>query len=256
MKMTRKEFLRMMGLAAAGAGAATLFTVVTPKMLADSVAAKADANPRWAMVVDFQKCRFGEDCEQCLAACKEAHNIPEVSSRAHEIKWVWKERFETVFPEQQGEYTRQAYATHPLPVLCNHCDDPPCVRVCPTQATWKRADGVVMMDYHRCIGCRYCMAGCPYGSRSFNFEDPKPHVARQNPEFPTRTKGVVEKCNFCEERLAKGQMPACVEKCKQKAMTFGDLRDPNGPVRRLLTSRYAIRRRTELGTGPGVYYLI
>jgi len=128
--------------------------------------------------------------------------------------------------------------------------------VCPTAATWKREDGIVMMDWHRCIGCRYCMAACPYGSRSFNFVDPRPYVTNINPEFPTRTKGVVEKCSFCDERLAKGQIPACVESCSEQALTFGDLNDATSELRRVLASRYAIQRRPELGTGPAVYYLI
>ena len=138
-------------------------------------------------------------------------------------------------------------------VFCNHCDNPPCVRVCPTQATWKRDDGIVMMDWHRCIGCRYCMAACPYGSRSFNWEDPRPHIKEPNPDFPTRTKGVVEKCTFCDERLDKGQPPACVEACPEKALVFGDLNDPDSEVRRLLRSRFALRRKAGLGTSPEVY---
>jgi len=141
-------------------------------------------------------------------------------------------------------------------VFCNHCDNPPCVRVCPVQATWKRQDGIVMMDWHRCIGCRYCVAACPYGSRSFNWFDPRPYIAELNPDFPTRTKGVVEKCNFCEERLAKGQPPACVEACKEKAFVFGNLADPQSEVRQLLESRYTLRRKPELGTQPDVFYLV
>jgi len=141
-------------------------------------------------------------------------------------------------------------------VLCNHCDNPPCVRVCPTQATWKRDDGIVMMDWHRCIGCRYCVVGCPYGSRSFNWRNPRPFVKELNPEFPTRTKGVVEKCTLCEERLAAGLAPACVEACKVKALTFGNLADPESDVRKLLATRYAIRRKPELGTHPELYYLV
>jgi molybdopterin-containing oxidoreductase family iron-sulfur binding subunit len=129
--------------------------------------------------------------------------------------------------------------------------------VCPTGATWKREeDGIVMMDLHRCIGCRYCMAACPYGARSFNWVDPRPHVADLNPDFPTRTQGVVEKCNFCSERLAKGQLPACVEACTEKALMFGDVNDPKSEIRQVLAKSYTLRRRAELGTGPNVYYLI
>ena len=113
-----------------------------------------------------------------------------------------------------------------------------------------------MMDWHRCIGCRYCMAACPYGSRSFNWKDPRPYVKKLNLDFPTRTKGVVEKCDFCEERLAKGQLPACVEACPEKAMLCGDLDSSNSPVKELLSSRYSIRRKPELGTKPEIFYLV
>ena len=111
-----------------------------------------------------------------------------------------------------------------------------------------------MMDWHRCIGCRYCMAACPYGSRSFNWTDARSHIAKLNSKFPARTKGVVEKCNFCEE-LA-GETPYCVKSCPQSAMVFGDLRDPNSPVREALRARYSIRRKPELGADPQIYYLI
>jgi molybdopterin-containing oxidoreductase family iron-sulfur binding subunit len=143
-----------------------------------------------------------------------------------------------------------------VPLLCNHCADPPCTRVCPTQATWKRDDGIVMMDWHRCIGCRYCVAACPYGSRSFNWEDPRPSISSINPDFPTRTKGVVEKCNFCEERLARGLKPACVDACPQHVFTFGNLADPDSEPRQLLRERFAVQREPELGTGPSVFYLV
>jgi molybdopterin-containing oxidoreductase family iron-sulfur binding subunit len=99
------------------------------------------------------------------------------------------------------------------------------------------------------------MAACPYGSRSFNWMDPRPYIQNPNPEFPTRTKGVVEKCTFCSERLAKGQQPACVDACTEKALVFGNLADPHSPVRELLAARQHIRRRPELGTGPDVFYL-
>jgi molybdopterin-containing oxidoreductase family iron-sulfur binding subunit len=143
-------------------------------------------------------------------------------------------------------------------VFCNHCDNPPCTRVCPTQATWKRDDGIVMMDWHRCIGCRYCVAACPYGSRSFNWRDPRGALdgERIDPDYPTRTRGVVEKCTFCDERLAKGQMPACVEACTSNCLIFGDLEDPDSEVRAALRERHAIRRKPGLGTQPEVYYLV
>jgi Fe-S-cluster-containing dehydrogenase component len=122
------------------------------------------------------------------------------------------------------------------------------------------------MDMHRCIGCRYCMAACPYGSRSFNWEDPRPYIARDEAgafpsDFPTRTKGVVEKCNFCAERLREGLAPACVDAANRVrggagALTFGDLSDPDSDVSRLLRERRTIARRIGLGTGPNVFYLV
>jgi molybdopterin-containing oxidoreductase family iron-sulfur binding subunit len=146
----------------------------------------------------------------------------------------------------------------PLLVLCNHCENPPCVRACPTNATFKNPDnGIVMMDFHRCIGCRFCMAACPFGARSFNFRDPRPFInpAEQNKQFPTRTKGVVEKCSFCAERLAVGQLPACVEASDGK-LVFGDLYDPESKVRELIKTNYTIRRKQALGTEPSVYYIV
>jgi len=113
-----------------------------------------------------------------------------------------------------------------------------------------------MMDMHRCIGCRYCIAACPYGSRSFNWRDPRPFIKNLNKEYPTRTRGVVEKCNFCAERLAKGLHPACVDACEEKALVFGDLEDPESEVRALLRENYAIRRKPALGTNPEVYYIV
>jgi Fe-S-cluster-containing dehydrogenase component len=115
-----------------------------------------------------------------------------------------------------------------------------------------------MMDMHRCIGCRYCMAACPYGSRSFNWSDPRKFIPEKaiNPNYPTRTKGVVEKCSFCNERIDIGLMPACVEACKEKALVFGDINDPGSNVRTLLRKRFAIRRKPSLGTEPHVYYMI
>jgi molybdopterin-containing oxidoreductase family iron-sulfur binding subunit len=115
-----------------------------------------------------------------------------------------------------------------------------------------------MMDMHRCIGCRYCMAACPYGSRSFNWSDPRKALPEKDidPSYPTRAKGVVEKCDFCAERVDRGLAPVCVGACKEKALAFGNLSDPASPLRAMLAGRYAIRRKTELGTDPQIYYLV
>jgi molybdopterin-containing oxidoreductase family iron-sulfur binding subunit len=209
------------------------------------------------MVVDTRKCLREAGCTDCVGACHLVHNVPDIGSRKEEVKWIWKERFEHAFPETEHEFMSADILHQDVLLMCNHCDNPPCVRVCPTQATWKReSDGIVMMDMHRCIGCRYCMAACPYGSRSFNWRDPRPSIAKIDEGFPTRTKGVVEKCNFCAERLARGTAPACVEACKAGALVFGDLDDESSEVRRLLKTHFNIRRKPGLGTEPEVFYLV
>jgi molybdopterin-containing oxidoreductase family iron-sulfur binding subunit len=211
---------------------------------------------RWAMVVDVRKCLEQEYCDKCISACHRAHNVPDLGNQKDEVKWIWREPYAEALPDQHHEYMDEHRAHTGVPVFCNHCDNPPCTRVCPTQATWKRPDGIVMMDWHRCIGCRYCIAACPYGSRSFNWRDPRPFLDELNPEFPTRTRGVVEKCNFCEERLAQGKLPACTLACEEKALVFGDLGDPSSEVRQLLRGFPAVRRRPGLGTKPEVFYLV
>lgn len=203
-------------------------------------------NKRWGMALDIEKCRKRPGCTLCVAACGRAHNVPDIPDRAREVRWIRKAPFEKVFPEIDNP----ELARVELPVLCNHCEFPPCVRVCPTGATWKRQDGIVAMDWHRCIGCRYCVAACPYGARSFNWMDPRPYLRQLNPDYPTRAKGVVEKCTFCEERLARGQVPACVEACPEKAMIFGELQQ----IER--TGRFRIRRKPQLGTRPQVFYIV
>ncbi|MGE5346978.1 MAG: sulfate reduction electron transfer complex DsrMKJOP subunit DsrO [Acidithiobacillales bacterium] len=250
----RRTFLKRAGVAAlVAAGGATLFR------FDDAVEASTGEAPkgvRRAMVVDLRKCLEKDDCTACTEACRKVHNVPSIPDPKHEVKWIWQEPFRDVFPDEDAPYVDEALTARSALTFCNHCDNPPCARVCPTQATWKRPDGIVMMDWHRCIGCRYCMAACPYGSRSFNWLDPRPYIKELNRDFPTRTKGVVEKCTFCDELVDKGQPPACVAACKEKAMTFGDLNDPGSEVRRLLKSRFAIRRKPGLGTQPEVYYLV
>jgi molybdopterin-containing oxidoreductase family iron-sulfur binding subunit len=254
MKITRKDFLRLTGLSVLAGGSGQ---VVRTTMTGGRVQASGqDSRVRWGMVIDIAKCKREAGCDKCIRACDSAHNVPHIADHAHEVKWVWKQSFASVFPFAQTSYSKDAESGVEIPLLCNHCANPPCTRVCPAQATWKRKDGVVMMDWHRCIGCRYCVAACPYGSRSFNWQDPRPALTVINPEFPTRTKGVVEKCNFCEERLAQGLKPACVEACPEQVFTFGNLEDPDSPPRQLLRSRFAVQRKPELGTQPSVFYLV
>lgn len=253
MSVDRRGFFKMAGLAALGAELPVLANAAKP--VSDDAAAEGSGT-RWALVIDVGACHEQSDCNRCIEACNRAHNVPEIPTEGRSVKWIWKEQFEHAFPAQKSRYLKRDLAEKPVMLLCNHCHNPSCVRVCPTKATWKREDGVVMMDWHRCIGCRYCVAACPYGSRSFNWFDPQTYLETRNPDFPTRTKGVVEKCNFCEERLADGNGPACVEACPAGAMFFGDLSDPESPVRKILDERFAIRRKPSLGTEPQVYYLV
>jgi Fe-S-cluster-containing dehydrogenase component len=259
MSLNRKDFLKKAfktGLLLFGGS--SLFEVVAAGELVKQKGPEAARSIQWAMLVDIPRCLEAGECVDCIAACDRAHNVPHIANKKHEIKWIWRETYENTFPEQAYEYVEEDIRKGEMIVLCNHCGDPPCVRVCPTHATWRRKDGIVMMDMHRCIGCRYCMAACPYGSRSFNWSDPRKFIPEKaiNPGYPTRTKGVVEKCSFCNERIDIGLIPACVEACKEKALVFGDINDPGSNVRKLLQKRFAIRRKPSLGTEPHVYYMI
>jgi len=262
MTSNRREFLKI-----AGASALTLMAppILCPAWGKEKIISvsefpnalspsKALTAKRWAMAVDASKCPAG--CVDCIAACHGAHNVPDFGNPKDEIKWIWLEKFAAAFPGENHSYLGESLQKLRLPVLCNQCANPPCVRVCPTKATFQRPDGIVMMDYHRCIGCRLCMAACPYGARSMNYRDPQPFIGKINPDFPTRTKGVVEKCNFCEERLVRGLGPACVQACKEKALVFGDLENPQSEIRLLLGKRFNLRRRANLGTRPQIYYIV
>ena len=267
MGMDRRKFLKLAGLSAlAGFGGKAAFDLFAPGEAEATVKnLPLTAGKKWGVVVNMPQMNDGI-MDRMIQACHTTHNVPNIGNPKDEVKWIWKEQYEHSFPSQHHEYASEAYHGRNFPLLCNHCTNPPCCRVCPTNSTWKREkDGVVMMDPHRCIGCRFCMAACPYGARSFNWGDPRKAPAELNPGFPTnpayptRTKGVVEKCNFCAERLAKGQLPACVEAAnaiEEGTMAFGDLDDPKSEVRERLREHYTIRRKSELGTGPNIYYMI
>ena len=215
---------------------------------------------RYGMVINVRK--FYENpamSEACVKACHKVHNVPHFPDKKDEIKWLWKTGYNNAFTEHSDYYRDEETAKNDVLVLCNHCDDPPCVRACPTKATFKNKDGIVAMDYHRCIGCRFCMAACPYGSRSFNWRDPRGglDMNKLNRIFPTRMRGVVEKCNFCADLVGRGEQPACVEAAAgSKAMVFGDLNDPNSEIRKVLKENYTIQRKPSLGTHPSVFYIV
>ncbi|MFH1152782.1 MAG: 4Fe-4S dicluster domain-containing protein [Pseudomonadota bacterium] len=274
MKNSRRSFLKAAGISALGIGVAPALKAVASSGAEEAAKAVVSKNSealiakRWGMVINTTKIT-PEVAEAITAACRKAHNIPDFkrtpdpekfpkvrpAKMTQEIKWIWEEHYAHAFPEMEDEFLAEKFHELPFLVTCNHCKNPPCVQACPTQATFKRADGIVLMDFHRCIGCRFCMAACPFGSRNFNFRDPRPFIETVNPDFPTRSKGVVEKCNLCAERLAKGKQPACVE-ASEGAIIVGDLEDPGSEIRELLKENYAIRRKQELGTEPSVYYIM
>jgi Fe-S-cluster-containing dehydrogenase component len=223
----------------------------------------------WGMVIDLDKC---VGCQACTIACKEENDVPHGSPaeqrRKREIYW------HRVIAISNGEYPSSRADFIPMP--CQHCQDAPCVTVCPAKATYKRADGITVQDFRRCIGCRYCIVACPYGVRNFNFkkqtseEYHRPDLAPNRATmgmwpFPQRTRGVVEKCIFCfhriDQAIREGKVvgvdvvPACVDQCPTKARAFGDLDDPKSEVSRLIASRGNFRLREELQTGPKVHYL-
>ena len=223
---------------------------------------------RWGMVIDLDKC-FA--CQSCTAACRMENNTPvagpDQSARDRAILW------NEVLPFVEGEYPNVTMTFIPRP--CQHCDNPPCVKVCPVQATYIDEEGIVLEDYTRCIGCRFCTVACPYQVRYFNWYAPQwPEALKQHlnpdPEVAPRPKGVVEKCTFCIQRLRKARqqaeaegrpftatdfVPACVQTCTGKARYFGDLDDPNSLVSQLAKSPRAFRLQEEMGTQPKVYYL-
>jgi Fe-S-cluster-containing dehydrogenase component len=241
----------LLGLVGVGAGL-PLVRTRTP------AASGVKPEKRLALVIDLARCQREAGCRACIDACHAAHNVPAKAEPGRALRWIWKERFEQAFPTAVHEGMSSGRRARPVVALCNHCANPPCVRVCPTQATFRREDGIVMMDEHRCIGCRYCMAACPYGARSFNWQDPTSQLARVDPRYPTRSMGVVEKCTFCADRVDRGLAPVCVEACSllgADAMNFGDLNAPDGALARLLDARTVLRRKPAASTSPCVFYL-
>ena len=263
-QMKRRDFFKVgLAVTAVSMGGAAALSTLSACGDGTLVAADLEFEPaaagltasHWAMVIDIKRVNDAANFDKIISACHKNHNVPQINDPKIEVKWIWQDDFEHTFADLDSQHLAHEIKESALPVLCNHCENPACVRVCPTQATFKQPDGIVNMDYHRCIGCRFCMTGCPYGSRSLNYVDPRPYIDDINPDFPTRTKGVVEKCNFCVERLAVGQLPYCVE-ASDGAIMFGDLDDPSSEVCKALAGHLSLRRIAHLGTGPSVYYLL
>jgi len=219
---------------------------------------------RWGMVIDLDRCT---GCGACTAACKAENNIPfvgpEESARGRAINWM-----EMIPMEEHGEHGAEAPM---MPRPCMHCDDPPCTKVCPVYATYSTPEGIVAQNFARCIGCRFCMAACPYTVKFFNWFEYRANGTLGNPDVSTRPAGVVEKCTFCHHRLQQAReraraasrpfragdyVPACVETCPSEAIEFGDLDDPRSRVSRLRRSPRARPLLPELGTKPKVVYLV
>ena len=211
----RRNFVKLFGgatLALAGLGRAEL---------ARATGGAEQNGPLWAMVVDLRLC-IG--CQACTVGCGVENQVPPGSFR------TLVATYEVSMRKEPRRYT--------LPRLCNHCEKPPCVTVCPTQATTKRNDGVVVVDNTVCIGCGYCIQACPYDARYIN--------------ETTRT---ADKCTFCLHRLEAGLLPACVETCVSGARVFGDLNDPRSAVAKLLRNHPVQVLKQEMGTGPRVFYI-
>ena len=202
---------------------------------------------RYGMVIDTKRC-IG--CNTCAVACKVENNLPNNVwwNRAMTIGGTHPDTPAGEFPNLNMEF---------LTLSCQHCENPACVKVCPVGATYKDGDtGVVRQDYDKCIGCRMCMAACPYNARSFNWEEPVRDVDFNygDAEVPVRPRGVAEKCTLCRERTDRGEEPMCVVCCPTHARIFGDLDDPASEVSKAVVERKAHALLEEQGTRPQVYY--
>ncbi len=200
-------------------------------------------------------------CRRCVHACVEENN----QSRAPEIQYIRVLEMEkgSIDLETANHYYDPPQVPHPdkyyMPVQCHQCADPPCVKVCPVEATWQEPDGITVIDYDWCIGCRYCEAACPYWARRFNFAEPQIPAEDLNTEMGylsnrPRQKGVMEKCTFCLHRTRQGRMPACVEVCPTGSRKFGNVRDPESEVAYILRHKRVYVLKEEVGTIPRFFY--
>jgi molybdopterin-containing oxidoreductase family iron-sulfur binding subunit len=231
---------RLLG-GAVAAGTLTLAPGVFLQRIAEAKPADQPVTSivRWGLLVDTRKC---SDCTACVDACRDEHGWEGHGRPRSDAQWIRK-------IDLRDRATGRRVS---LPMLCQHCAHPPCVDVCPTGASFKRADGIVLVDKHICIGCRYCMMACPYKARSFVHED----LTDQKPWSP-RGKGTVESCTLCVHRVDAGREPACVEACTRDgggALLFGDLNDPRSPIHQALAAFPSTQVRGDLGLDLGVRY--
>lgn len=235
----RRRFLGT-GAAAAGLSIApgVLLTTISQAKPADQ---PVTGEKRWGLLIDTSKCATG--CDACVNACDRENGLGEADHPETAARWIRKVELRN---RSTGHHTS-------LPLMCQHCERPPCVDVCPTGASFKRADGIVLVDKHICIGCRYCMMACPYKARSFIHEELEHQV-----EYAPRGKGTVEACTLCVHRVDQGaREPACVEACNReghKAMYFGDLKDENSEISRELKNYPSTQIRADLNLNTGVRY--
>lgn len=273
-QIRRREFIKysggLIGLVLLGKYAGLPLTLLDTEVLSTEEATKwaidgfgtvADSRNKFAMVIDVGAC-IG--CRKCQWACKKENNIPDT------ISPPWIEVFELkdevgvtgyLSLKELKEGVATAYTQSPregrwyLPVQCNHCDNAPCIKVCPVGATYKDKDGLVLMDYDLCIGCRYCVVACPYSARRFNWFKPEGPAGEVNQLVPVRVVGVVEKCTFCVHRVRRGKLPRCVEICPVHARHFGNLNDPESEVSKILKANPSFRLLEEVYTLPNIRYI-
>jgi molybdopterin-containing oxidoreductase family iron-sulfur binding subunit len=224
-------------------GAAALGALIAPGVRLVEVAAApraagepASSKVRWGMLIDANLC--SADCQECVLACNRENGL-DGGTRPTDSQWIRKISLKDL---KSGRAVS-------APMMCQHCAEPPCVDVCPTGASFKRADGIVLVDRHTCIGCRYCMMACPYKARSFVHEP----VTTQKPDVP-RGKGCVESCTLCVHRIDRGDGPACAAACPTKAILFGDLNDPDSEISRRLREIRSTQLRADLNLDTGVRY--
>ncbi len=231
--MERREFLKTAAVAAVAL--APGITLIAPRE-----AAAAAGTKRWGMLIDAGKCT--SDCTACVSACRTENGWTGLDRPATDPQWIRKVDLKD----------KATGATSSLPVMCVHCADAPCVDVCPTGASFQRPDGIVLVDRHVCIGCRYCMMACPIKARSFVHE----HLQGQRTDAP-RGIGTVEACTMCVVRVDAGLDPACADACQSNgkgAILFGDLGDPNSAIAKRVREVSSVALRPDLKLNPAVRY--